>query len=314
MGCPPSSQAKTSDNKLTLYIQELRAPFLTASILPMALGAALAYRQTGEVSPLLLALTLLCGALIHLAANTFNDYFDFKSGCDSNKVTRTPFSGGSGLLPGEHLSAGEVLALSSALLLLAFLAGVAVLFLSPGNAWVILALGITSVLLGYEYTAPPLRLAYRGAGEIAIFIAFGPVPVTAACYIMGGELGITPLAASVPPGLMTTAIIWINQFPDYETDKMAEKRNLLIRMGREKGRSVYYALVLLAGFSLVGHTWWGITPKWSIIGLAYLLAALPAAFILSKEFDNTSKLVPAMRLTIASQTLLTLLMIAGALL
>ena len=311
MDTPAASQAKTA--KWPRYLQELRAPFLSASLLPLLLGGLLA-PNAGPGRTTLILLTLFCGAFVHLASNTLNDYFDFKSGADSKEVRKTPFSGGSGLLTEGQLLPGEVLRLSVGLVVVALSLAGLIMLLSPGKGLVILALGMTGLLLGIAYTAPPFKLSYRGLGEVAIFLTFGPVPVLAAYYIAAGTLSIAPLSASLPLGLMTTAILWINQFPDFETDRKAGKRTLLVQAGPSKGRYVYLLLLILVALTLAGGVLFNHLPAKSLLGLLFLAPALPATRILFGNFNAPEGLVPAMGLTIAAQALLGILMIAGVVL
>lgn len=307
-----SSQEKSS--KFALCINELRAPFITASVLPMALGVALAYSGQSNTAPVLTFFTFLCGTLIHLSANTLNDLFDFKAGCDTPQVNKTPFSGGSGMLAGGLLSYTEVKTISTILVAASLATGGAVIALSPGDRSVLLIFGAIGLFLGIAYTAPPFKLVYKGLGEIAIFLAFGPLPVVSAYYITSGTFSLASFIASIPAGLMTTAILWINQFPDYSSDKKADKNNLVVVMGREKSRYVYYLLVFLSVLVVLAAALSGILQKWSLLGLFFLFPALAASFILHKNFKDTPKMIPAMGLTILSHLVLTVLMITGVLL
>lgn len=305
---------KTDRAKILLYIRELRAPFLTASVMPMILGLALAYSHDNTADIPLMILTLLSGALIHLGSNTLNDYFDLKQCTDGPEVLRTPFSGGSGLLSGGFLSPKEVMNLSLFLLTAATVAGAVILFLSPGNAVIILLFGVTGIFLGYAYTAPPLKLSYRGLGEIAVFLSFGPLPVTASYYVVAGEISITPFIISLPLGIMTSAILWINQFPDYLTDKKAGKNTLLVRIGVRRGRYVYYSLIVMVIITLAAGVYYQIIPVESLWGLFFLIPVIPACYILHNSYETPQKLIPAMALTIAAHLLLSVLMVAGTLL
>lgn len=277
------------------------------------LGAVLVPEWKSNNNLLLLSLLLIGAALIHLASNTFNDYFDYRKGSDSKETKVTPFSGGSGLLVEELLTPGEVLTLSFTLLLFALLAGFGVIYMSPASPGLIIALGTSGVLLGYCYTASPFQLAYRGAGEIAVFIAFGPLPVIAAYCILGGNTSQIPLLASLPPGIMTAAILWINQFPDFETDRNAGKCNLLVGLGLSKGRYVYYSLILIAAFFIWAAVHSGGLPLGSLWALTFLAPALAASVILHNNYGNVEKLVPAMALTIIANTLMSLIMVVTVL-
>ena len=260
---------------------------------------------------LLLFLTIICASLIHLASNTFNDYYDFIHGSDNKDTKITPFSGGSGLIVDGKLSSREVLLISIVLTAAALVTGLGVLNVSPANPLIVMLLGLAGFLLGFCYTASPFKLVYRGLGEVVIFIAFGPLPVLTAFYILGGELSNLPLIASLPPGIMTCAILWINQFPDFETDAQAGKTNLLVRMGTERGRYVYYALVGVSAGVICLGTYFGQLPNGSIWALLYLAPSGAASLLLHKNYDDGQKLVPAMGLTVAAQSVMTVLMIVA---
>ena len=306
MNCTEASQEKTW--KPILYLKALRAPFLVATTLPMMLGALLSSNEK-DLQMLLFILTIACGALINLATNTLNDYFDYLKGCDHKETPQTPFSGGSGLIVDGCLTPDEVSGLSGVLVFAALATGLSILTLSPANPLIILLLGLTGIFLGYAYSAPPLRLSSRGLGEIAVFAACGPLSVMAPYYIMCGNFSTTSLIASLPPGLMTTAILWINQFPDFETDKKAGKKNLLVRIGRENGRYIYLILILTAATSLLFAATCSFLPMRSLWGLLFLIPLVHASKVLFNSFQSPTKLIPAMALTIVSQAILSIAMI-----
>ena len=314
MNCSKSSQEKSSEktSRLSLYIKELRAPFLSASVLPIVLGGVLVpgWDKAGKL--LLFALIILCGSLIHLASNTMNDYFDFKSGSDSPDTCKTPFSGGSGLMVEKLLVPGEVLILSICLLALAALTACVILYLSPGPPLFILLFGAAGVFLGYIYTAPPFSFVYRGLGELTIFLAFGPLTVCATYYILSGNISISPFLYPLAPGIMTTAILWINQFPDYETDKRAKKKTLVVQIGLSRSRYIYFILIALTATTLVVGSLYGQLPMKTLWALFFILPAIAAAIILHRHYLTPSRLIPAMASTIGAQTVLTLIMIGVA--
>ena len=314
MNCSKSSQEKSSGktSKLPLYIKELRAPFLSASVLPIVLGGVLVPGWDEANKLLLFGLIIVCGSLIHLASNTMNDYFDFKSGSDSPDTCTTPFSGGSGLLVEKLLAPREVFILSICLLTLAAIAGFIILYLSPGTPLFILLFGATGIFLGYAYTAPPFNFVYRGLGELTTFLAFGPLTVCATYYMLSGNISITPFLYSLAPGIMTTAILWINQFPDYETDKRAKKKTLVVQIGLSRSRYIYFILIALTATTLIVSSLHGQLPMKILWALFFIIPALAAAIILQRHYLSPSKLIPAMASTIGAQTVLTLIMIGVA--
>ncbi len=307
MDCTAPSQVKTS--RIHLYLQELRAPFLSASVLPILFGILLVRHGGGLLHPALALYLTLSGIFIHLAGNTLNDYFDFRQGADNQNVTKTPFSGGSGLLADEKLSPKEVLSISVLLMAAALVTGILTIIVSPANPVIVILFGLAGLVLGYIYSAPPFKLCYRGGGEIVIFLACGPLPVSAAYYILKGDLPLSALLASIPIGLITIAILWINQFPDYLSDREAGKKNLVVRVGTGRARWIYPIILLTTALSLREIVQMKIIPGTALWGLIFLLAALPAAFILFRHHDNPLKLVPAMALTIMSHALLAISMI-----
>lgn len=314
MSCSKPSQEKIVEKpmRLSLYIKELRAPFLSASLLPIILGGVLVpdWEKTDKL--LLFILIVLCGSLIHLASNTMNDYFDFKSGCDSPDTCKTPFSGGSGLMVEKLLVPREVFILSICLLTMAALAAFIIIYLSPGNPLFIILFGAAGIFFGYAYTAPPFKFVYRGIGELTIFLAFGPLAVCASYYILSGTISLAPFIYSIAPGIMTTAILWINQFPDYETDKRAEKKTLVVQIGLSRSRYIYYIFIALTATSLIVSSLYGQLPMKILWALLFILPIIPAIITLYRHYLSPAKLIPAMGLTIGAHTVLTLIMITVA--
>ena len=157
-------------NRLQAYLIELRAPFLTVSILPVVLAAAIARSDTHSWDPLLFWLTLAGAVLLHLGSNTINDWFDHRSGNDEVNVEFvSPFTGGSRMIQAGFVTPRGVLTLSIVLFALAMFIGI-YLYTVRGPA--IILFGITGLVLGILYTEPRAMLAGRGLGEIAIFLAF----------------------------------------------------------------------------------------------------------------------------------------------
>jgi 1,4-dihydroxy-2-naphthoate octaprenyltransferase len=161
-------------SKFTLWFEELRAPFCVASAMPVIIGTAIAYKHSGDVNLVLAILAVLSAVSIHLGANVANDYFDYLSGNDEHNDNKTPFSGGSRMIQNNLLSPKEIL--TGSLVFLAIGASLGIAILIKTQSLVVLALGVTGILGGFFYTAPPLKLGYRTAGEITIGFLFGILP------------------------------------------------------------------------------------------------------------------------------------------
>lgn len=252
-----------------------RAPFLTATIVPVLLGGAVASLLGHAVDPGLLGLTLLAASLLHVGTNTGNDYFDYKSGTDD--ATRDyiiPYSGGSRSIQMGLISPRGMLTVS----LVSFALGAVVaipLILKAG--WPLVVVGVVGALSGFFYTAPPLRLcARKGLGELLVGLNFGPLMVAGSTLVQTGTLEPLAFLAGVPVGLLTTAILWINQFPDVEGDKATGKNNLVVVMGRARARYGYVVLVGGAFAFIAVMAILGALPLLSLIALPAMYLAVKA--------------------------------------
>ncbi|MBO8183370.1 MAG: 1,4-dihydroxy-2-naphthoate octaprenyltransferase [Archaeoglobus sp.] len=283
--------------KLKIWVRELRVPFLTASIVPVILGTLVALIKTGEIDLFYFALTLVGVCLLHAATNVANDYFDYKSGTDNVNVEFiTPFSGGSRVIQQGLMSPKEVLAEAIILFGLGALIG---LYLTFARGITVLYLGIIGIVSGFFYTAPPFKFASKGIGELLVGLNFGVLVVLGSYYVQTQSLAIEPLLASLPVSFLITAVLWINEFPDYKADRETGKLTLVVRLGRRKAVSIYtllmyipYAAILV--FILLGHL-----PLFFLIGLLTLPKAKAAVSIAKRFYEDPRNLAPANGLTIA---------------
>ncbi len=279
------------------YVKAVRAPFLAGSVIPVVIGSIFAFEQgCFSFAYFFLCISGIIG--LHLGANLLNDYFDAK-GSDPINMRVTPFSGGS-----RVIQDGEVPAVTVLIMALVFFG----IGLGTG-AWLALVgrplaipIGLLGLGAGWAYSAPPLKLMDRGWGEIIIFFAFGPLITLGTFYVMSGSLNWIAFMLGGPQGFFISGVIWINQFPDFEADKKAGKRNLVVRSGPATAR-IFYLLIMISGFFSVIFII-GIFQFTYLIMLSF--AALPLAVkamgILWKEYLSYDRLIPAQALTI--QTLI----------
>jgi len=232
--------------RLGVYIRAVRLPFLTGSLMPVAVAAAYAYYEKGVVDVRLLSLTMFGVAFLHLGGNLINDFYD-SFGSDPINVYVTPFSGGSRVIQNQELTAETVLFMAYLFFGLGVLCGLALLYL--GRPYV-LVIGLLGLGAAYLYSASPVQLMSLGLGERTIFLAFGPVLSFGAYYVMTGLLAPVGLAVSLPLAFLITAILWINEFPDLEADETAAKRHLVVRLGLGRALWVYASLMVAPFLSL----------------------------------------------------------------
>ncbi|MBI4711853.1 MAG: 1,4-dihydroxy-2-naphthoate octaprenyltransferase [Planctomycetes bacterium] len=219
--------------KLKIWLKETRAPFLTATIVPILLGAVMGWHQTGSFHWGYFWLTLIGGIFMHLGTNIANDYFDHLSGNDWANKTPTPFSGGSRMIQQGLLTPRQVLVAALACFTAGSVIGLYLNYKIGGN--VILLLGIIGVFLGFFYTGNPIRIVYRGfgLGELAVGIGFGPVMVLGAYYVQTAQIPWPVLFASIPVGILIALVLYINEFPDYNADKYVGKKTLPVQLGKK---------------------------------------------------------------------------------
>jgi 1,4-dihydroxy-2-naphthoate octaprenyltransferase len=297
--------------RLFAWFVVTRAPFLTASIIPIMVGAAWAVFK-GAASPfpwLLFLLTLVGGTTLQVAANTFNDYFDWKSGTDPlNNDYFMPYSGGSRSIELRLIRARDLLRLAWVFLGISAVVGLALVVLD--RPWV-LAFGAVGAFSAYFYTAPPLRLvARKGLGELLIGLNFGLLMTAGTVYTLTGTLAAVDFLPGLPLGLLVTAILWINQFPDYEADRDTGKHNLVVVLGRRNARWGYLALMVGAFAAVLV----GVVAGWLPAGALLMLLALPIAFYTTRTLFrhyNERSLIKANSYTIVLHLVAGLLLAAG---
>jgi 1,4-dihydroxy-2-naphthoate octaprenyltransferase len=285
----------------------MRIPFLQASILPVVLGSALAYRD-GRFSWELLWLMLAAMAAINIGTNLTNDYYDHRSGADERNRHPTRFSGGSrviqqGLLPPKAILTAGLISYGLAVAL--------GLLLVWRTRLELLWFGVPGVVLSFFYTAAPLRLGYRGWGELLAGILLGPGAVMGAYFVHTGAVTTPAFALSLPMGFLVSGILYINQFPDAESDAAAGKLHLVARIGTDRAVGGYLVIMTAAFMSIPLSVAFGMLPPWTLLALLSLPAAVRAIWMLGRWYDQPARLVPAMGLTVGTHLAVGLLLWMG---
>ena len=289
------------------YLKALRLPFLAGSIIPLiTVSSYVFHRGSFPLIPFIMALIGL--SALHLGSNLLNDYHDSK-GSDPINIRLTPFSGGSRVIQENEMQPNTILALS----LFFFFIGVAcgLWFFFWGRPYVLL-IGLFGLLAGWTYSSPPLQLMSRGLGEPLIFFAFGPLITLGTYYVMTDSLSWPAFLLGLPNGFFIMAVIWINEFPDYQADREANKINLVIRLGLGRARYLYSLIMFLPFLVIILLIYSIDLPFLVIISLGAFPLAIRAIRILWRKSLSFQDLIPAQALTI--QTLISVgLLISGAL-
>ena len=242
--------------KLIKGLAITRMPFTSASLLPIgAIGAYFAGAGDNLFSIPLFILTFLGILIAHLAINVFNDYFDYKDGTDdANNEYFQQISGGSRAIELGLISLNGTLKLAVILTLIALAIGSYIFInVNPLNSKYVLQILLSGLLLGYFYTARPLRLvARRGLGELSIFLSFGPLLTLGTGFaIFNGDFAnsehfLNCMLIGIPMGILTTNILLINEFPDMKSDAMTGKNHLVVTFGKKISSWIYLLFLILA--------------------------------------------------------------------
>jgi len=290
----------------------MRAPFFTAAVIPVLVGTVLAWARTGAFHPGYFLLTLIGAVALQAGTNMTNDYFDHRWGSDEvNTEFANPFTGGSRLIQMGLVRPEEMLWQGVGFFMLGGLIG---LFLAFTRSWDILWLGIIGVFCGYFYTAPPVRLARTGFGELAVGLCFGPLMVLGAYIVQTGQRAWEPVVAAIPIGLLITLVLWINEFQDMRADAAVGKNHLVVRMGRRRGAAAYGVMLALTYLSILGGVLLDSVTPFALFGLLTIPLAVQAIRIARLHYDHPRELTPANALTIRIHLLTGLLLGLGYLL
>ena len=266
-----------------LALRTTRAPFLTATIVPILLGVAAAALD-GRWSLFLAGLTLLAGSLVHLGLNIANDVFDTTSGADPANMTPTQFSGGSRVVHYGLVRLRTIALLSAAFYLAGI--GIGVYLAARTDFWPLFWLGAAGVAISVFYTAPPLRLVHRGLGEIAVALGFGPTMLLGAFFVQAERFTFEAIYLSIPVAILIALVLYVNEIPDRAGDAAAGKRTLPVRWTKDAVIAAYaWSVTLTYGLIAVGALT-GVLPRPTLIALATIPIALRVTRALRRDYDD----------------------------
>jgi len=276
---------------LKVWFLETRPQFLTLSLVLAFLGTVVAWYD--DYYSLWRALLAGFGlVLAHASVNTLNDYFDFRSGIDL-ATKRTPFSGGSGILPANLLSPRQVLWLGSVSLALAVPIGICFVVIS---GWQLLPLLVVAGFFILLYSPFILK---RPWPEWAAGAGLGALPVLGMYFVQADAYTGTVAVACIPSALLVHNLLLLNEFPDAEADTQASRKTLPITIGKERA-AVFYSVVAVAVYIwVIAWVAAGVMPVWTLLALLTLpftVRAINGAL----HHDEPAKLMPGMAANVMS--------------
>lgn len=288
---------------LSVWLRVIRVRFLLASVIAVSVGLAITWWQTSQIDVFHAVLTM-CGVMaLHASIDLFNDYWDFKRGIDS-QTKRTKMSGGTGVLPEGLLKPSSV-----------YRAGIGFLILGViiGSYFVIIDGIIIAILLGfaifsiYFYST---KIVDSGLAEVFVAIK-GTMIVLGTYFIQISEITISPVLAGIAVGVLSSLVLFITSFPDYDADKSKGRKTLVIVVGKEKATSIFWIFPIIAYGIIVAGVISELFPVFSLITLVTIPLVIKSGRDLKTSFDNDDKMVSVMSKTLTFSRITGALFVIG---
>ena len=283
----------------------MRIPFLILTPACVSLGVGSAVWTSGEVKVLFVVFALIGALSAHISVNSLNEYFDYKSGLDF-KTKRTPFSGGSGVLPGNPHMARHALVIG---LVTFALTGIVGIYFVLVWGWLLLPLGLIGLFVIFFYTiwfthSPLLCLIAPGLG-------FGTLMVMGTDFVLTGSYSFTAFVSSLVPFFLVCNLLLLNQFPDVGPDKSIGRRHIPIALGVRTSSLIYGAFLLLTYVSITLGVHLHYLPRFSLMGLFTIALAIPAFAGAYRFGGDIKRLIPYLGLNVVVVILTPLLVATG---
>lgn len=256
------------------WIMAARPKTLWASLAPVTVGTAMAWRE-GGFNATAAACALLSALFIQIGTNYCNDYADFTKGTDDAHRTGPLRATAAGLVTPRAMMRATVLMFA--------LSGVSALYLISRAGWPMALVGALSIASGVLYTEGPRPLAYIGLGDVFTLIFFGPVAVAGTYYVQTVSWSWIPVVVGFGPGLLSAAILTVNNLRDREGDARAGKRTLAVRFGVRFARAEYVVTIALAALIPLYLVRFMDAPRGAAAASLVFVAALPAFVALKRH-------------------------------
>ncbi len=285
-------------NRLIIWMAQIRANFLILAVLLVFTGLSTVYKYYTGVEAFNWghAILITIGVVLaHISVNLFNEYSDYTKKIDFN-TTRTPFSGGSGMLTKGLTTPKSVLTAAVMSLIIAFSIG---LYFALVSHWTILLIALLGLFTIITYTTILVRFML---GELFSGIALGSLVVIGTYIAMTAtpdttlaNLVPTPvLLISIPPGILTSLLLLLNEFPDVEADKKGGRKHLVIRFGKQAAAWIYASGIFVTFLVITLIPILGFTGPWFFIALITLPLAIKAVVTAILHPEDPQKIISAM--------------------
>jgi len=271
---------------LSSWFRVIRVKFLLASVIAVCLGLAISWSQNQTIDIVDASLTFAGVIALHASVDLLNDYWDFKRKIDT-ETKRTKFSGGTGVLPEGLLQPSEVYKAGLAFLILGAMIGGYFIFFNGVTIAIILAFAIISI---YFYST---TIVNSGLGEIFVAIK-GTMIVLGTYFVQTSQIAIEPILGGVILGVLSSMVLFVNSFPDFEADRASGRKTLVIMLGKKRATSALWVFPTIAYSTIIAGAITQTLPILSLITLFSIPLLIKSGLGLKRSFDDVEKLVPVM--------------------
>ena len=272
---------------IKVWLRAVRIRFLLASIISVCLGLAINSWQNNTIDIGFAALTFVGVAALHASVDLLNDYWDYKRQIDTD-TQRTKFSGGTGVLPEGLLKPQQVYRAGMLMLIIGSAVGAFFIFERGITIAAILGFAIVSI---YFYST---RIVDSGLGEVFVAIK-GAMIVLGTYFVQSSHVSTEPIIAGIVSGVLSSTVLFVNSFPDYDADKKHGRKTLVIVLGRRKASAAIWAFPGTIYGVIIAGVISGIFPVVSLMTLSTIPMAVRSAISLKKNYEDTNGLVPVMQ-------------------
>ena len=272
---------------IRVWLRAVRIRFLLASIISVCLGLAINGWQNKTIDVGFAALTFVGVTALHASVDLLNDYWDYKRHIDTD-TSRTKFSGGTGVLPEGLLKPTQVYRAGMLMLIIGSAVGAFFIFERGITIAVILGFAIVSI---YFYST---RIVDSGLGEVFVAVK-GSMIVLGTYFVQSSHITLEPVIAGIVSGVLSSTVLFVNSFPDYDADKKHGRKTLVIMLGKQRATSLVWIFPGIIYGIIVTSVLLGIFPVVTIITLATIPLAIKSGVSLKIKYNEVQELVPVMQ-------------------
>lgn len=276
--------------KISIWLRVIRVRFLLASIIAVSVGLAINWRQNLIIDPFDAILTFAGVMALHASVDLLNDYWDYKRGIDT-VTKRTKMSGGTGVLPEGLLKPSSVYRAGIGFLILGSVIGFYFVFADGIIIAAILGFAILSI---YFYST---KIVDSGLAEFFVAVK-GTMIVLGTYFIQSNQITIESILGGMVVGALSSLVLFIASFPDYDADKSKGRKTLVIAVGKQNATYLFWAFPIFSYSVIFIGILIGAFPLLSLITLFGIPLMIKAGFGLKRNFDSVDKLVPSMSSTL----------------